>query len=171
MLTPDQIETIEELQGYLTRVAHNIVRTSYPWADPDDLLQEMNVYILERAQQDPEFLDQTRSYITRAAAWNGRNALRGACRERNHTPLEMDGEGDTPAMETRFAENGPDVELSVAVTEALSALGDKALKIAKLIAAGWTGNDLARAAGLTSRKSVTYYRKQIAEALAPVMGV
>lgn len=146
-----------ELQHYLARIAHSIVLTSYPEQTAEELLQEMNLYILERAEREPAFLKQARGYISRAAAWHARDW----CRDQ-HTDWfrTLDPEaGDW------ICRDDPDVGLCLDVRAALEGMGETAQEIARLMTIGYRGKDLERATG-RSKQNLHYYRKQIKRTLA-----
>ena len=171
-LSREHREKFLEMQDYLVRIAHNIARNSYQGADPDDLLSEMNVYILERAEREPAFLNQQPGYISRAAGW----AARDYCSPKRHAgsygwdkeafSLDAENEDGTDPAEV-FAADLTDDELAISVREVLNELNGTARQVAGLMLLGANGAEIARELG-TSRQNVSYYRRQIREALAPV---
>lgn len=173
MLTSSQRTTVVSLQDYLNRIAHHIVRTDWTQASPDDVLQTMNLYIAERAEQDPTFLQQAPGYITKAAAWEARHWLRDTYTRYHRgrriaasVPLETDDEDGCPADEV-YAAPEPDRELAVDVREALSGLDKVSREIAQLKLAGWTHREIAQEYGWTAANVSNYVRK-IKAALLPV---
>ena len=176
MLTASQHDRISSLQSYLDRIAHNLVRTHYQEQDPDDLLQQMNLYILERVAKEPEFLDKPDGYITKSAAWAARNFCRSDLRGVNHgwhrAAFSLDAENDDGIDNGEvFAEESPDTDLAISIREALSALSEKTQLVAKLMLAGYRGIELAKQAGLNSKPAVSYHRRLIKQALTPVYAV
>jgi len=135
MLTANQRQRIADprLQSYLDRIAHNIVRSYYPEQSTDDLLQQMNLYVAERAAREPAFLDQTPGYITKAAAW----AARDYCRRERHgralQPQLLDREDDdgTIAAECIPAPLA-DLDLPIDIRAALATLSEKRQRIAAM---------------------------------------
>jgi hypothetical protein len=159
MLTASQRDKIADpsLLNYLTRIAHNIVHMHYPEQLADDLLQEMHLYILERTQKDPTFLDQKPGYVSKAAAWHARTWCRDQHADWFRTLEPGAGDWDTC--------DDPDVGLSIDVRDALSGLGDKAIEVARLLAAGYKGADLEARSGM-SKQLISHYRRQLRQALA-----
>lgn len=167
-------ERLEELQDYLTRIAYKL---SYQFErgdqDPQDLLQVMNLYIVERAESDPKFLEQTTSYITKKAAWEARNHMRSDLKGVNHGwnrhSFSIDeADGDFTDNSELFAAEMPDAGIALDIRAALSALSETTQLVASLIVAGFKGDELAEKAGLNSKQAVSYHRRQIKMALAPV---
>lgn len=160
------MHTIESLQPYLTRIAHNIVRTYHREQDPDDLLQIMNLHIVEAAQADPEFLNQNRSYICKVAAYRARNFCnRESYGERKQPKLiDRDDEG---LLAERFAAPQVDQDIVLDVRKALQTLSGRTAEIAQLMLDGWRQADIAKHFGIT-RQSVQPEKKRIEAALAPV---
>lgn len=155
------MNTVESLQNYLTRIACRLGYT-YNW-EADDILSEMNLFILEEAARNPVFLDQNPGYITRAAAWHAQNYVRSevSLGTSARTTASLDDLAETLADETE------DIEFSITVEDILSELGEQAARVARLIAAGFKGQELADRAEM-SKQSISYYRGQIRTALEGV---
>ena len=149
MITPD-------LEQYLIRIAYRLSYNADPPFDPDDLLQEMHLCILERARRDPTFLEQRPGYISRAAAWAARDWCRRQHREKFDT-------SDYHNLE-RIEADHLDVDLSLSVQQALGELGEKARLVASAMMAGYRGPALVERVGM-SKQLVYYYRQQIRSAL------
>lgn len=73
--TLDANSTLTALDPYLTRIAYNLQATHWPTADPQDILQEMRLYVLEQAAL-PGFSDRTAGHVAKGAAWHARHVLR-----------------------------------------------------------------------------------------------
>jgi DNA-directed RNA polymerase specialized sigma24 family protein len=174
MLSLSQTQRVKfaDLQSYLERIAHNLVRNYYPNLDPDDLLSEMNLYILERAARDPSFLEQRPGFVSRAAAWAARNSANpkrhagNYGRDREAYILDAENDDGTDPAEV-FAAELTDHDLAIAVREALSSLEGTTRQVAGLLLTGLKGAQAARELGI-SRQSVQYHKTLVREALAPV---
>jgi len=165
--------TIESLQEYLERIAWKLHYQYYQATPAEDILQQMNLFLLERAQEDPTFFDQSPRYISRAAAWAARDWLKpsrkGANYGEDRAAFSLDAEnkdGADPA-ESIAAETG-DNDISIAVRDALDTLTGKARDLAALMLQGMRIGEAAAELGI-SKQSANYYRKQIIKVLAPVM--
>lgn len=173
MLTRGQRKTIVELQDYLSKISHRICQTHWPQADPDDVLQEMSLYVAERAQQDPAFLQQAPGYVTKAAAWHARHWLRHTF-TRFHLgqriaagiPLETDEDDERPADEI-FASPQLDNDIAIDARTALAGLDEISLAVAELKMAGLQRKEIAEELGFSSQALGTYL-KRIEAALRPV---
>ncbi len=172
MLTASQEAKILDLESYLVRISHNLVRTHYPEQDPDDLLQVMNLYILERAETEPEFLSQRPGYVSRAAAW----AARAYCSPKrtgvNHGADRVAFSLDDPNDEgvenaERFAAPSGDLDIAIAVRDALKDLTGLTAKVASLMLAGLSISEVGRELGL-SRQTIHYHKVKPTEILAPI---
>jgi DNA-directed RNA polymerase specialized sigma24 family protein len=173
MLTNSQKETVVQLQEYLTRIAHNLHNTHWTQVPADDLLSEMNLYIAERAEAEPEFLTQSRGYVTKAAAWHARQWCRDTftrChngqRVSQGLPLETDDDDQRPADEV-YAMPQPDSDIAIDVQEALAGLDELTRQIAVLKMQGMARVDIAKAVGKSSQ-SLSRPLHKIEEALRPV---
>ena len=139
-------DTILSLQEYLTRIAHNIVTNYYPQFSPDDVLQEMNTYILERGQKEPEFLNQTPGYITRAAAWR----VRDWCRDQQVGRM-VDIPEDILTNDSASVDDEIDAaRIAAAVQTIIAGLAGRDQEIARAMLAGQKRQDIARAYGIKS---------------------
>lgn len=174
MLTASQNDRITSLQDQLRKIAYSIAYSHYR-ADVDemaqDLIAEMNLYIAERAAQDPTYLDQEDNYVTRAAGWHARDYARRERYGRNLQPQLMDAETEDGVL---FAEtlagDETDNDLVIAIQEALAELGEIAAQVAQMILEGYRNKDIAEALNVKP-PTVYWYRKQIAEVLAPIYKV
>lgn len=167
-LTANQQAKLTDLQPYLTRIAHNIVRTHYPEQDADELLQTMNEAICTKAAADPQFLNQTPGYITRAAAWAARNYCRRECHGHALAPLSLDAETEDSAT---IAETIPaplaDLDLPLDIARALATLSQKRQQIARMLVAGLKRKEIAAQVGVKS-PTLSWDYKQIRATLQPV---
>jgi len=167
-LTANQQATLVALQPYLTRIAHNIVRTHYPEQDADELLQTMNEAICERAAQDPTFLDQTPGYITRAAAWAARNYCQRERFGHNLVPQSLDAEtGDDHTLAETIPAPLADLDLPLDVARALARLSRKRQQIVAMLAQGFQRKEIAERFGVKS-PSLTWDLNKIKTVLQPV---
>ena len=167
-LTANQKSTILELQDYLTRIAHNIVRTHFRSQDPDELLSVMNDAIVAKAASDPTFLEQSPGYITRKAAWAARDYCKREVFGQNLMPVSVDTETDgaRPLAETLAAPLA-DLDLSIDLQRALAQLSPKRQQIAAMLVSGFQRREIAETFGVKS-PSLTWDLAKIKEALAPV---
>jgi DNA-directed RNA polymerase specialized sigma24 family protein len=176
MLSRSQRKTIVDLQDYLTRIAHNLHNTHWTQVPADDILSEMNLFIAEKAQEDPTFLDQTPGYITRAAAWHARHWCRDTFtryhngeRISRSVPIEVneDKEEDRRPAYEAYAAPEVDSDIAIDVREALTGLDEVSLAVAELKMQGWRRKDIAAKLGYSSQALSTYLRR-IEAALAPI---
>jgi len=173
VLTNDQKATLIGLQEYLSRIAHHIIRAHWQEVDPDDLLQEMTLYVAERAQQDPTFLDQAPGYISRAAAWHARHWCRDTFtrvhngrRVSEGVPFETDGVESRPTDEV-YESPEPDNDIAIDVQAALAGLDGVSFRIAQLKMAGMKRKDIATELD-TSSQNLSRHLRKIEAALKPV---
>lgn len=75
-ISRDAQAVLTEMLPYLERIAHKIHKTSWQQADPEDLLQEMCLWFLEKYGQSDHVLDNTPGYYSRGAAWHARHWAR-----------------------------------------------------------------------------------------------
>lgn len=163
-MNPSQEITFFELQDYLSRIARKLSHT-YEGYESDELLQEMNVHILERAAQDPTFLDQQPGYITRAAAWHVRTWVRDQYDNRR-IGLNLEADEDEPSE--WMAAPVVDQDTIIDVQDALASLSGRVAEVAQMLMAGWKATEIASELGC-SKATITYYKNQLRAALAPVM--
>ena len=172
MLTGSQKQTVVELQHYLTRIAHNLHHTHWTQVPADDILSAMNLYIAERAQADPDFLDQAPGYITRAAAWHARHWCRDTFTryhngERISAGLPLETDDDARPADEVYAAPQPDNDLALDVRTALAGLDETSLAVAELKMQGWRRKDIAARLGYSSQALSTYL-KRVEAALTPL---
>ena len=170
MLTTSQISTITDpsLQNYLERIAWNIHHKNYPMIDGEDILAQMNLALIERAESDPTFLDQQPGYISRAAAWAARTWCRRELYGQKLQPNILDDETeDGQLVAEKFAADDQDLDLSVSVRATLERLDDKLQIVAQMLMQGFKKKEIAEALDVTP-SSVSYYVNQLRSSFAPV---
>jgi len=166
MLTQEQTTRLHELQPRIAeaaRIAH------YRWmtdCDIDDIIQEANDAIITKATTDPDFLNQTDSYIVNMGIWRARDAAR---RERRHTnrtcdpPPPTDGDADDDLLD-RFSESGSDLDLRITIQQTLAGLNETTRRVAIMLAQGYRKVEIAQALGM-SPQSVGYHTGRARQAL------
>jgi len=168
-LTANQRQRIADpkLQEYLDRIAHNIVRSYHPGADPEDLLSVMNTHIVEQAARDPTFLDQKPGYISRSAAWAAYHYCEHEQCGRKLQPQSLDREDDGIPAGERIPAPLADLGLPIDIRNALAALSEKRQRIAAMLVAGFQRREIAEAFGVKS-PSLSWDFTIIKRALQPV---
>jgi DNA-directed RNA polymerase specialized sigma24 family protein len=146
------------LQGYLTRIAGHLA--SQYGTSAEELLSQMNLYLAERAHQDPGFLQQAPGYITRAAAWRARDWMRSQRRERC-TSFD--------AIEQVLYAPAPDLDLGLAVRDALAGLCETDRQIAGMLASGYERKEIAQRLGYSSSSALWRALARIRAALTPAL--
>jgi DNA-directed RNA polymerase specialized sigma24 family protein len=149
-----------EMQSYLSRIAGRI-HSYYPQIDPQDILQEMNCFILERTQKDPDFIQQQPGYITRAAAWRARDW----CRRQNCSRTV----GAVELLENVLESDQPDLDLGLALRRALATLPETDRQIARMLAQGYERKEIAQRLGYSSSSALWRALGRIRAALAPAV--
>ena len=170
MLTDSQTARISDpnLQNYLERIAWKIHYRSYPMVDGEDILSQMNLAIIERAESDPTFLDQQPGYITKAAAWAARTWCRRELHGQNLQPNILDDETeDGQLMAETIAASDTDLDLTISVRDTVASLDDKLQMVAQMLMQGFKKREIAETLGVTPA-SVSYYVNQLRSAFAPV---
>lgn len=168
MLTANQRDEIEQLQPYLLRIAHNIVRTHFPGQDAEEILGVMNAAICEQAARDPTYLEQAPGYVTRKAAWAARDFCRREVHREQLVPVRIDAEhADHQPLAERFAAPLTDLDLSIDIQRALATLSEKRQQIAAMLVAGFKRREIAETFGVTS-PTLSWDFAKIRAALAPV---
>jgi len=171
-LTKAQVEKIESLQNYLTRIANNLARNNFPSADPQDLLQMMNETIVTQQAKTPKFLSQSPKFICQRAAWGAQAAYRKYhhINMRKSRPQHFANEIKLDSEENNQAEligTSRDNDTALSVAQALVGLSEKTLEIAQLLADGWKRQDIAKKLGV-SRVTVHNHTKKLQKALAGI---
>jgi RNA polymerase sigma factor (sigma-70 family) len=160
-LTNAQAQAIDDLQPYLERIAYKITTHYYPQLDPQDVLQEMNLSLLERAESDPSFLDQAPGYLSRFAAWRGRDFCK--CQYDDQRQASLEGYPQLVDVE-------PDPDRALQVRAALDQLDEQDQAIALAIGAGYTQTEIAASLGYASYRGLHRAMARIRQALAPALG-
>jgi RNA polymerase sigma factor (sigma-70 family) len=139
------------MQSYLLGIATNVVSTSYPDADREDVLSEINVYLLERSEIDPHFLQQTRAYIARAAAWHAAHWLRHhyTCVRNGNRVTRQDYIGDLALADLPFYDDAGQRDLQIGLAQFLDALDGRKRRIVDLRMQGYSNREIARSEGIT----------------------
>jgi DNA-directed RNA polymerase specialized sigma24 family protein len=175
MLTKAQQDRIQSLDAYLRRIAGNLVNTHYPGQEVDELHQIMSAFICQQVHDDPAFLHNTDTYITRRAAWWCRDLLRSADKRgpcygdhRRAYSLDQNLPGtDGLTYGDTHAATAADLDIAIAVRQALSTLPQKRQQIAQMLMDGWKQTEIAQLFGV-KKQAVSYDVRQIKLALAPV---
>lgn len=161
-----QTARIIELQDDLSKMAAWLHHNEMPDMEPDDLAQEMNLAILEKAQQDPDFLLAKKSYIINFAIWRAKDAARKNRRRYTNHLAETDPDDDDPAS---FIAPDLDLDYSITIRQILDTLGEKTRSIALLLAQGYKKTEIAGMMKVTPQ-AIGYHVRQaqatFAEALA-----
>lgn len=172
-------ETITNLTPRLQRKARKYA-ASAPGQDADDIYQEMMLSLIERANEEPEFLDQTEAYITNHCEWTGGRHV--ATKSRIYSkyveaePETTNDEGEAiDWVETLIFDNGnnPERQLlrkeqTAKLQEAIKTLGQDNQMVVKMLFEGRKQKEIAAAmhitpAAVSQRK--TYIASQLRAAL------
>lgn len=162
-MSPNQVsERIQKLQPRLERIAWNIHLTHYPDHAPDDILQEMNLYILEQARANPAYLDHPDKYVCNGAAFYARTWCRNQYANRRISYDQHPG-----LIEAWLVVGDDDLagELAPDIADALTGLDAITRRIAAALAGGCHGADLCAMTGL-SPQQISYRRRELKRALA-----
>jgi len=162
-LSKEQQDRIVELQSYLRRRAAWLHYTKFPTVPVDEIIAEANLAILERAADDPDFLNQSNSYVTNHGLWRAGDAHRRVLRYEPDTLLDDE---DTGLADTLPAPEA-DLDLSVAVREALAKLDDTARTVAIMLTQGYKKAEIARHLGI-KKQSISWHCRKIEQALVGV---
>jgi len=155
-MTPHQHQALIRLQP---RLRYAIVSCFGP-CHADDLVQEANVGIIERANANPSYLVQQPTYIVRAGLWRAGDALRRELVHQRHTTSlkEVD---EQPA-------DGHDLLEVIAVREAIADLNEKQRTVANGLAAGQRRTQIAAELGIRPQ-SLTWHCGKLRQALRQVL--
>jgi DNA-directed RNA polymerase specialized sigma24 family protein len=158
-MTPHQYQALIRLQPRLRRA----IISRFGLHDADDLVQEANVGIIERASADPTYLVQQPAYVVRAGLWRAGDALRRELAYQKRTaPLEATGERASGAPAS-----APDLLEAIAVREAVAGLSATQRAVAAGLAAGQRRKEIAAALGVRPQSLAWHYGK-LRRALAGV---
>jgi DNA-directed RNA polymerase specialized sigma24 family protein len=157
---PSNSEALADLQPYLERIAHKMTLSCYSQLDPQDVLQEMNLAMPERADVDPSFLDEAPGYVSRFAAWRGRDRCKRQCA---HIAVDLEVTGST------LSEPRPDQDLAIDVGRLLDGLSAAEQWIAQRLGAGYTQTEIARELGYSSHSGIGRTMRHLRHALEPAM--
>ena len=168
MLTTSQQAQIQSMQPYLGRIAGSLARSYSHNLDREDLLSQMNLSIVEQAERDPDFLNQTPGYVSRRAGWAARDYAKRELRGQNLTPTSLDAETqDGQLLGETFSTAEQDLDLVLSVRETLNGLSGRTAQVARMLLEGWKRKDIASHFGIRSQ-SLSPELARIREALAPV---
>jgi DNA-directed RNA polymerase specialized sigma24 family protein len=162
-LTQAQRDRIAGLHPLIRRRAEYTSYRHYQGRAPaEDIFQEANLAICQKALADPTFLEQTDSYVATAGIWAAQDASGRALKYEPPTLLDDDtGLADTiAAPET-------DLDLSIAVREALDGLDGTARTVATMLMQGYRKAEIARHVGI-ERQSIPWHVAKVRRALAGV---
>lgn len=154
---------LAELQKTIRGAAHNVARQ---WnVDPDDVEQEIVMGILEAFTKDPDFLDQTDSYIVCRGVWAARRTLQKQARQWNRETeaLVVDHNGAKVYQQCRNDEFSltlttigesnpwPTVERGLVSEFILSKLNETDRAILTALASGFKVKEVAEIVGVSLR--------------------
>jgi len=141
-------------------------------ADVDDVQSEVTLAILERYAREPEFLEQSDSYVVSYGAWRARDVLKRECALYVNRTVEGDApatdDGDATVLELQADDVWADVEFSFAVEQALAGLSEDDATIARLYAGGWNAQEIADEVGCSRRTVYNHLDGSIKDALEHV---
>lgn len=163
-MTSNQEQRIIDLQAALRPIAGKLAR-DYD-IDFDDLLSEMNMAIIDRAERDPDFLDQEDNYIARWGGWRARDWGRRECYQRKFFQVPTTAEieqirpdsGDDPAD---LIEQADRIDT---LGELIANLGEQTRRVLQLWAGGYKVKEIASELAITA-PSVCYHKNQIRQGL------
>lgn len=162
-LTQEQRDRIAGLHPLIRRRAEYTSYRYYQGHIPaDDIFQEANLAICQKALADPTFLEQTDSYVVTAGIWAAQEAARRALK---HEPPTLLDDDDGPAGTLTAPE--ADLDLSLAVREALDRLDDTARTVAAMLMQGYRKSEIADRLGIR-KQSIAWHVKKVRRALAGV---
>jgi DNA-directed RNA polymerase specialized sigma24 family protein len=154
-------------ESLLDRIKSAAYNVAMQWnADPEDVVQEIVLAILEEYTKDPDFLNQTDAYIVNKGAWMARNALkRMAVQEWNHEVEDVETETGTPLLDL-VGEYNPwaAVDLGLALNTAYDELGEVDRGIVAGMYEGLNRREIGQKVGL-SHTAVNNHIPAIAEAI------
>jgi DNA-directed RNA polymerase specialized sigma24 family protein len=162
------------LEGLEDRIKGAACNVAQSWgADADDVEQEMVLAILERYEEEPEFLQQTDAYVVNYGAWKARDVLKHeACqfnREVEDSPVE-DDDGITLLDLADQQDPWAEISVSLAVREAIENLDDTNRQIALGLAAGYAVPEIADEIGMTRQAVYYHMRNHISDTLGGYLG-
>jgi len=121
----------------------------------DDLVQDANVAIIERADRDPTYLVTSPAYIVQLGIWRaGDTVRREAAYFRAVAPVEL----AKAQVETDFV-------TIATVAQALETVGGRTRLVADGLAGGMRETDIAVELG-TRPQAITYHKRKLRRALA-----
>jgi len=150
--------------------AHNIARRYN--ADQDDVEQDLILEILQAYATDSNFITQPEeqivNYAANRAGWQARKELDHDRKYHISEPPAHDASLETSLVEFLGAKNPwPQIDLQLAVKQALSTLTPRDRQIAQAVATGYSADEIAEACGC-SRRTVYNHRAAISDALTSV---
>lgn len=151
----EQNTRLVKLQDDLTKMAYWLHRQHIPDMHPDDILGEMNLALMIRADQDPTFLDQKKAYIISHAVWRARHA---ATKNRRYTNRRVDYVDDEADPLSYIADTA-DLDFGLDFQQALAGLSEKTKTIVLLLGQGYRKADIARIMKI-SAPNVGYHVKR-----------
>lgn len=151
-MTPEQHLALIRLQPGLRRAITHRFGSSMT----DDLVNDANVAIIERAKRDRTFLVAKPAYVVRLGVWRAGDAARKEWSYLNFTVLgEPHERGTLPEQ---------DYILSISVEQALAGVGERTRAVATGIADGMGTKDVAGMLDVMPQ-AVTYHKGKIRRAL------
>jgi len=161
---PQQNPLSDPLMARIHGAAHNVAFQYH--ADPDDVKQGIVLAILERYAGEPEFLQQSNAYIVNFGAWRARDTLGRQMRQHNREiedePLD---DGNATVLEMVEVDGWPEVEMGMAVQQALAGMDEQDRQICHGLAAGYSTREIAPVVGSCLKTVYNRMHGPIAEAL------
>jgi len=178
MLTESQTQTLTDLQPYFYGCAKKVLGAlSLPLSEKDDVVGHMNMVAVERALEEPTFLEQTKAYVGRYVSWSARDHLKSTWfsqyrgRGREEFVLDDEPEENRPMAEALEDPTCPGVdslEIGLFVRDLIKDLPERSYKLALLLAQGYNKTDSARLLGC-SPQALNADVKRVKAALAPAL--
>lgn len=156
MMTSQQRHILIRLQPALRRA----IIARYGPAMADDLVQDANVAIIERANKDPAYLVATgEAYILQLGVWRAGDAAR---HEWAYLRAVAIGEDEIEALEV-----WPDFATTVSIDQALADVKERTRIVALGIAGGMGTTDIAAVLDVQPQ-GIAYHKRRLREALEGV---
>lgn len=161
------------IENRLSFRAHRISQM-HPDFDPEDILQTMKLALLERAEADPQFAEQTDYYLVQYAEWKAKNSAAASRTYRDYVD-EMPRIVDDDGEESSLLEILPDTsqppdeiyelhEAAQQVMEYIRSHYPDYVEMVELLYLGYSQNEIADALGV-SKGAISQRKKKIAVAI------
>ena len=158
MLDESSEQVLTALQPYLHGCAKKVLASmDLPGTEREDLVQFMNIQIIERALDDPEFLTKsTKSYVGKFAAWRARDHLISTWFTKTHGKgieeqiLDAETDEDCPMVE-RIPAPQQDLDLAGQVRDIIADLEGRTQEVAVMMLQGFKRREIAQHFGIKSQ--------------------